>query len=375
MTQMLFKSHQEIRIALMSVADIRNYGDTLFPFIARQEILKRLPDAKIRFFTPTNTIIEGETFYGYSIENLDDFRPTSIIVVGGEVIHKYDEIVWHQMYKNIDSSVVSNNVSDTFFEWLDYPAFKAWFSVGVLYFNDEHKINLNNLIKLDYIGVRGILSKKNLETDILTSDNKIYMVPDIGWIFNRYFSDYKKYLQILEHNLNLSLLDKKYVIFNINHTSIQKHEVEKVRNSLNNFAINNDCKILLLPTIKSYKDTDDLMNFITSNIYLLPDYLSLKEMGSLLMGAWFYIGSSLHAAITTMSNYKNAAIIHNVQLTKIQDLFAHSMRVKFFDDNWLHIETMLEKLKEQPLLSLKKYVDFMSTNIDEKLDELCNKLK
>ena len=145
---------KEIRIAIMSVADILNYGDTLFPFVARQEILKRLPNAKFRFFTPTNAVIEGETFYGYTRKNLEIFKPTAILVIGGEVIHKYDQVVWHEMYKNISKPVLSDNVSDTFFDWLDYPCFKAWFSVGVLYFNDGNMIDLSLLDKLNYIGVR-----------------------------------------------------------------------------------------------------------------------------------------------------------------------------------------------------------------------------
>lgn len=374
MSETLIKPHQEIRIALMSVADIQNYGDTLFPFVARQEILKRIPDAKIRFFTPTNTIIEGETFYGYSRENLADFSPTSIIVVGGEVIHKYDEIVWHEMYKNIDSPVISNNVSDTLLDWLDFPAFKAWFSVGVLYLNDGNRISDIEINKLGYIGVRGILSKKNLQTSSLKLNNKINVVPDIGWIFKRYFTDYKIYLENLKNKLGFSFVNKKYVIFNINHTSIQKHEIETVKNTLNNFAINNKCLIFLLPIIKSYNDINDLMHFTESHIRLLPDTLSLKETGALLMEAWFYLGSSLHAAITTMSNNRNAAIIHNVQLEKLQDLFAHSMRLKFLAHDWSELPILLNELKRKPSLSLKKYLDFMTVCIDEKLDELCKEL-
>lgn len=374
MTEMLVESCQKIRIALMSVADIQNYGDTLFPFIARQEILKRLPNAQIRFFTPTNDIIEGETFYGYSRESLDDFRPTSIIVIGGEVIHKYDEIIWHEMYKNIHSPIISNNVSDTFLDWLDYPAFKAWFSVGVLYLNDGLRISDIEIDKLNYVGVRGILSKKNLQTNSLKLNKKINVVPDIGWIFKRYFTDYKMYLGNLENRLGHALIDNKYVIFNINHTSIQKDEMETVTSILNNFAINNNCSIFLLPIIKSYNDKNDLMNFTESHIHLLPDTLTLKEIGSLLMGAWFYIGSSLHAAITTMSNNRNAAIIHNVQLEKLQDLFAHSMRLKFLAHDWSQLSILLDELKKDPSLSLKKYVDFMTICIDEKLDDLCEEL-
>jgi len=374
MTMEVINNNREIRIAIMSVADILNYGDTLFPFIARQEILKRLPNAKFRFFTPTNAVIEGETFYGYTRENLEIFKPTAILVIGGEVIHKYDQIVWHEMYKNISKPVLSDNVSDTFFDWIDYPCFKAWFSVGVLYFNDQVKIDLDEISKLNYIGVRGILSKKNLEKNLLQTNRQVDIVPDIGWIFKRYFGNYEKVLLDLEIKLNISLLDKKYIVFNINHTAIQKDQFNIVKNVLNDFAINNNCEILLLPIIKSYKDSDDLVNLATKKIHLISEYLSLKETGSLLMGAWFYLGSSLHAAMTTMSNNRNAAVIHNVTLTKFQDLFSHSMRLSFWSNNWSDIENILNKLKETPSFSLSKYTDFMSTMIDEKLNDLCQRI-
>ena len=271
------------------------------------------------------------------------------------------------MYKNISKPVLSNNVSDTFFDWLDYPCFKAWFSVGALYLNDELKISLSELNKLNYIGVRGILSKKNLENDFLSTNRNIDMVPDIGWIFNRYFPDYKKVLINLENKCNIPLQENKYIVFNINSTSIQTHEIERVKNTLNDFAIENDCEVLLVPI----KDSEDLLHLSKSKVHMISEPLSLKEIGSLLMGAWFYLGSSLHAAITTMSNNKNAAVIHNVTLTKFQDLFAHSMRLNFWSNNWSDIENILDKLKETPSTSLRKYIDFMSLCIDEKIDDIC----
>ena len=57
---------KKTKIALMSVADIDNYGDTLFPFIAEQEIKKRIPDVEFRFFTPTDFCYNGTQFYGYN---------------------------------------------------------------------------------------------------------------------------------------------------------------------------------------------------------------------------------------------------------------------------------------------------------------------
>ena len=59
-----------MNIALMSVADIQNYGDLLFPFIARREISRRIPNAVFRFFTPTGTVLENERKFDVAMDNL-----------------------------------------------------------------------------------------------------------------------------------------------------------------------------------------------------------------------------------------------------------------------------------------------------------------
>ena len=77
------------KIALMSVADINNYGDIMFPLVMRFEIQKRIPSVEFRFFTPTSRTFCGELFYEYTKQNMLEYAPDAIIAAGGEVIHKY----------------------------------------------------------------------------------------------------------------------------------------------------------------------------------------------------------------------------------------------------------------------------------------------
>lgn len=105
---------REIKIALMSVADMGNYGDMLFPFVARNELKRRIPNATFRFYTPTERDVEGEHCFAYDLAGLREYDPDAVIVVGGEVIHKF-EIIWQRVYQNVPGAVKSNSVNNIFF--------------------------------------------------------------------------------------------------------------------------------------------------------------------------------------------------------------------------------------------------------------------
>ena len=373
-----------IKIALMSVSDIQNYGDILFPFIARQEILKNLPDTNFRFFTPTEFDFEDEHFYGYTKQALMEYNPDAVLVIGGEVIHKYDDTTWNKIYKTVQNPILSNKVSDTFFDWIDLEKiYKAYFSVGALLrYSDINYLNLDDLKNLDYIGVRGLYSKKNLEKNLWTINPKIEIVPDIGWIFNRLCPDYNKVIKEVAQKNNIILEDNRYIIFNTNSTAINEEQIPYVKNKLQEFAEKNNIKIYILSITKTYNEIDTLKQIESENCKLLPESLTLIEKLAVLCGARFYIGSSLHSAITTLSMSKPAILIHRVPLQKFQDLYNHSTFTEYLNDinGWDNIDKLLI-LAEKDFCNTEKrnvihnYVQFMSSAFDLKLNLLCNNIK
>ena len=372
------------KIALMSVSDIQNYGDILFPFIARQEILKYIPDTVFRFFTPTEFEFENEHFFGYTKQALTEHRPDAVLVIGGEVIHKYDDTTWKKMYKTVQNPVLSDKVSDTFFDWIDLKnIYKAFFSVGVLLrYSDVNNLKLDDLKNLDYIGVRGLYSKKNLEKDLWTINSKIDIVPDIGWIFNRLCPNYNEIIKEISKKKNINLSENKYIIFNTNPTAINNEQISNVKNQLKEFANKNNIKIYLLSITKTYNEADILKQFESENCILLPDTLTLKEKLAVLCGSRFYIGSSLHSAITTLSMSKPAILIHKIALQKFQDLFNHSTFTEYLNDlsGWDNIENLLNLAEndfnnKQKRKVLRNYVKFMISSFDLKLSILCENIK
>ena len=145
------------------------------------------------------------------------------------------------------------------------------------------------------------------------------------------------------------------------------------------FAQKRGLKLVVLNVISSYKQLNiDIEQKYRANANVLfLSNLSLEETGSLLVGARFFIGSSLHCAITTLAACKPAAVIHQTQLTKLQDLFGHMMRTDLLSNDWDALPNMLNKLygfDRNSQRVLKKYVSFMQQRFDAAMDDLVKRM-
>ena len=62
-----------LKIAVLSLADINNYGDAFFPLVAKSELLRRIPNAEIELIT--NTEYENGLYKttAYSREYMEQF--------------------------------------------------------------------------------------------------------------------------------------------------------------------------------------------------------------------------------------------------------------------------------------------------------------
>ncbi|OXS28838.1 MAG: hypothetical protein BCS36_08805 [Desulfovibrio sp. MES5] len=366
-----------MKIALMSVADIGNYGDILFSFAAREYISRLEPHAEFRFFCPSATTIGDEQFYQYSEEALDAFSPDAIVVVGGEVIHRYDKEVWSEMY---DLSSMERLPSDTFWGWLKRKdVFKAWFSVGVLTLPQAPpEIPRQELEHLEYVGVRGLLSKKLLEGRTCFMNLHVDLVPDIGWCFPLLFPDYERQLQSIAKANRLKNLEKdQYIVFNGNWTSIPQEMLPIIHDELQNFKERSGLEVVLLPVGPTRYTVMKTLCPLLDGCTLLEG-LNVWEVGSVLCGARYYVGSSLHCAMTALAAGKPAAIIHSAPLTKLQDMFAHMMRPDLLSYDWKHFPDLLHKVYAfscNERESLRLYSTFMRAELERKFEKLVEMMR
>src|SRR5690606_4625905 len=172
----------------------------------------------------------------------------ALILAGGEVIHLFDERTWVPIYNKNKLQIESKNPSDVVWDWIDAKSkFKAWISVGVRPFEDKwDEKKINGVIRgLDYLSVRGILSKKILESGNLNEYlHMIQMSPDLGWLFPKYLEYRKLTGDLYRKHISAGV---KYAIFQVN--AITEEEAGIIAAQLLSFQDKYNIKIYLLPVI------------------------------------------------------------------------------------------------------------------------------
>lgn len=365
------------RIAFFSFADIDNYGDILFSHVFDMEIKKRIKDVVIDYYCPTEFSFDGINYQAYNRAKVIEAKYDALILFGGEVIHLFDEKTWKPIYKKNNKKLESPLPSDTAFDWTNISGpYKAWISVGVRPPETDHLEKIQDAINhLDFVSVRGVLSKKILEgMDLMRNNPKIQISPDLGWLFSSIL-DYKN---ARGKHFNKFISFDKYALFQIN--NIQQEEAKLIGGFLQKFSEENKISIVLLPVIRPWEDIKYL-NLINetagTNFLVLPNNLNLVEMADVIVNSRFILCSSLHASITAMSSGIPAAIINKWSGTKLQDLFGHQFRLNLVRHNLNEIPGMLKTLNDEANSDrrlLKSYSDFMQESLNDTFQKLVNNI-
>lgn len=367
-----------MNIGFFSFADIDNFGDILFSHIFKMEIEKRISEVEIDFYTPSNFSVEGIDYIAYSKKKIIEKEYDALIVFGGEVIHLFDDRTWKPIYVKNDKIIESTLPSDVIYDWVDLiKPFKAWISVGVRPFENEEDYlkTIRTIENLDYVSVRGGLSKKILEGQNLQINNsKIEITPDMGWLFpslldytNSRGTFYKKFIK-----------EEKYLIFQIN--NITDLEAKQIANYLLDFQEKTNINVVLLPVIRPWEDYKYLKMIndqFEGKFLLLNNNLNILEIADIIVHSFIVLTSSLHANITALSAGIPAGIINKWQGTKLQDLYGHQFRLNMLKHQLSDIPSLLNNLLEEqkncPVL--KSYSNFMQLTLSNVFDELVKKIQ
>jgi len=366
-----------LRLAMMSFADINNYGDILFSHVFDMELRNRIPDVEIDFFTPSTIDLEGYHYEGYDRAKVDG-KYDGIFLAGGEVVHLFDERTWQPIYEKQQKQVVSKHASDTVWDWVDcQSAFKAWLSVGVRPFGDKwDELKVNNTVNaLDYISCRGILSKKILEASNFESFNKkVEITPDLGWIFPQYLDSQN---QRGKHYGDFIPPDTEYLLFQVH--NIIEVEAKIVANDLREAKQKYGYEIVMMPVIHLWKDEVYLeqINKLAGNEFIvLPNDLSVVQMLDIIVHASLTVTSSLHVAITALADGVPASVFNKWQGSKLQDLYGLQFRTDFLVSEVTEFANIFEKLEfeRQHSKSLSLYAQFMREKLKETFDGIVNRM-
>ncbi|MBO5341769.1 MAG: polysaccharide pyruvyl transferase family protein [Lachnospiraceae bacterium] len=364
-----------MKIAIMSLADLNNYGDVFFPIVIKGELIKRLSDCQIDIIT--NTIYDCGIYKtkAYCDVNMKEYD--TIIMGGGELISPYDDEAFCETY----GSSYKGCPSDIAYAWLDIKnAFKVWFGVGahpVLF--DYPELVEHALSKLDYLCVRGNISKKVLEKGFVNNNGDIRVMPDLGWLF-------PEYIDTGDRCSCAEKTEREYCVFQAIQDIDIENNIEFISQTLLDFQKKRNVKVLLLPimqTNKQWGERDVLEKIWLASrkeLDLVPFGLNVIQTGNIISGAKFFVGASLHGAVTSLAYGKPAVNIRSGINTKLQDLHASRFRSTCFANSWEVLPGVLDRLcnESEDATDIKyaaMYTEYMQYRLMKEFDGLAQRIK
>lgn len=370
-----------LKIAITSLADINNYGDVFFPLIMKTELENRLPDVQVDIFTNIHFKCNYYETMVYKQEIMKQYD--AVIMGGGELISPYDDEAFRTTY-GVD---YDGKPSDIAYGWLDLPKiFKAWFAVGAhpVLFDYPTEVDLA-LQNLNYLSVRGVISKKVLERGFINHNNDIRVMPDLGWLFPKYIDNNCE--NNIQNFYGLGKNQKYCVVQAIQDLNIEE-DMEMIAQALVNFSRRRNVKIILLPIMQTEKQW--MERNVLEKIYarakmygdevkLLPFGMNIMQIGMVLKHAEFFVGSSLHGAVTALAYGKPAVNIRSGINTKLQDIHAVRCRSTCFANGWDVLPGVLERLCNEAENKIDHkyaamYAEYMRYRIEKEFDSLAAKI-
>ena len=370
-----------MKLAITSLADINNYGDVFFPLVIKEELHKRLPDAQIDIVT--NTCYRCDFYKTKKYEREAMRQYDAIIMGGGELISPYDDETFCETYGN----TYKGKPSDIAYGWLDLPkVFKAWFAVGAhpILFDYPQEVDFA-LENLDYLSVRGTISKKVLEREFGVHNGDIRVMPDLGWLFPEYIDNC---LQGYMADVSDLGSERKYCVVQAIRDLNIDEDIEKLAHVLVHFSKSRGMDVVLLPIMQTEKQwmernvlekIYEAAKLYGDGVKLMPFGLNLMQIGMVLKNAQFFVGSSLHGAVTALAYGKPAVNVRSGINTKLQDIHASRFRATCFANGWDVLPGVLERLCNEAENEIDNkyavmYAEYMRYRLGKEFDGLATRI-
>jgi hypothetical protein len=307
------------------------------------------------------------------------------VYCGGELISPFDNEAIRAVYVDSDGGSGYQGVpSDIAHGWLDLEKpFKAWFGVGAhpILFDYPREVEIA-LSSLDHLCVRGTVSKIVLEGGLACNNGGIRVMPDLGWVFPPYIEEYLPHASGLVNELG----GQRYAAFEAIDDKDIGTDTEEIADCLVSFQESMGVKVVLVPIIQTKRQWFEqatlrkIRDAAEGKLTLLPAGESILETGAVLRNAWFFVGSSMHGAVTVLAYGKPAANIRGTVNTKLQDLHSSRFRSACFANGWDVLPGLLERLNNEAGNDTDRrhnlmYADYMRYRVSREIDGLCARIR
>jgi hypothetical protein len=285
---------------------VANFGDHLFPRIFEHELLRRLPTASVKAFSPLGYLHPVGFDRGLSVEPLGEWRPERIetlardfdlvAIGGGEIIHGHDDV--YALYYDTNAEEARRLAPSTFFieglgRELKERSPVAWNSVGIP-FDLEGELAQRVRSALEhraYVSVREEISRDRLLRAGVTRE--IVVVPDSAFLIDRIVTESQIARRLAYLRGVGSYPASKQPLIVQGSRALLPH-VAAIAEAL---AEAEDIPIVLLETGPCHGDgefAEAIANTLGGHIYRMPANPTVADVVAAIVSARAFVGLSLH---------------------------------------------------------------------------------
>lgn len=297
--------NSKYHVAVFGTYDLYSLGDTMFPVLTEKELKARFGNSvTCDFYSPHS--LEHPYNNLPSIFSIDDLpkknfeEPYDMLIIGGgEFIHfaEIDYLSPDGVPKKYEQAELWEKPQKIANE-LQIPV--VWNCVGVSYDITEPSQTARIRVvaeNLCYLSVRDLYSKIRLEN--LCGISNVKQVGDMLWLFNRHYT--KEFLERQRKEISTTndFLNSDYIVLQYGTSYKYEELAKKVLAVSEKFKLN----VVLLTVNYCHEDDATLkkMKSICPSFYTLDKILQPVEIMSVIAGAKFFMGTSLHGNIVAMS--------------------------------------------------------------------------
>lgn len=378
-----------MRLALLSFADVNNYGDKYFGPLCETELARRMPTVDFERISPSGVTVDGLIYHPYDRAYLSGFD--GLLLVGGEIIHSEDQFL-REIYQNHNIKISLTAPTDFVYDWTDLSVnYKAWLCLGatsVLPTMQSAAPRLRKAIpRLNLLTVRGLLSKNYLEDVLETNFLPISITPDLGWLIPEFHTSQavRPNWQQLASRVGL-YTGRPALVFQCMPPVLEM--VATTRGKTTEELIDQIAKALLrirqqtgldiwLLSITHYAHDWSLLQTLheagEGQFGLWPSDLTMHETTEILLHSRVCVSSSLHASITCLAAGIPAAAILPVK-GKFTELFGQQLRTEYLQPDWNNLEDLVGSLLAEPNQPLTDYARLMKGHLHRLFDRIAVEL-
>lgn len=350
-----------MKIGILNYADVRNFGDVLFPIIVKQELCSRLADCDIEYITPTGSNWGG--MYSKRFDSVDLQSYDALIMGGGEVVHRLDGML-SGIYERFGLKGIEKP-TDVVLGFSDVIGpYKAWLALGVPEPDEAAKADILSAMQgLHYIGVRGARSAARLRN--ISPSAEIHQTPDLGWLFPR-----------ICHPRNVSTFTNGRPYIAVQALAIQ--DVARLVFDLRKISEHYGLDVVLVPLTRCWNDIAILKSVYDASdgeFILVDDWMSDLDKLAILGGSTIYVGQSMHGFIGAMSQMRVAGICLPDGDDKFGELLRGLGLPHFRYPDWSGVESLVGTVTGSSLRPVLEKVTAYQRELDETFDTLCASIK